>query len=280
MIKANPIKTNIYKETEDSKDNHQLFKPLIINPRLMRRSESDITTATNSSVSLSPNNESNIPLMYQKYQIGSLNGLAPSPQILPFIYQENQKNHLLDIKTKPCCSCNKTKCIKKYCECFANNKFCTNCLCLDCRNKDIFMGPAESNLEKNKSKEIIVCTCSKSGCNKKYCECYKEGLKCNIKCRCINCLNVEEPSDKSVNDSNKIISLEETKSDSGKKTGKNYSDLFNIQKISVFINKSQTLINVEKLVQDEFLLLCKKRKKSFNWTKKQTIHNNYEIFFN
>ena len=37
--------------------------------------------------------------------------------------------------------------------------------------------------------EIIICTCTKSGCNKKYCECYKAGKKCNDKCRCLNCMN-------------------------------------------------------------------------------------------
>ena len=84
-------------------------------------------------------------------------------------------------------------------------------------------------MEKNKNKEIVVCTCSKSGCNKKYCECYKEGLKCNIKCRCINCLNMEEPLEKIDKDSNKIISLEETKSDSAKKTIKRPELIDNFQ---------------------------------------------------
>jgi hypothetical protein len=270
-------KTNNLKETEESVHNingiHQLFKPLVINQRLVRRTESDITTMTNASLPLSVNNlskDSNIPIIYPQFQLGSLSGLKASPQMHPFIYQENQNKKVLDIKNKPCCSCNKTKCIKKYCECFANNKSCTNCLCLDCRNKDIFLPGTEGalsseNKNKNKGKEIVVCTCSKSGCNKKYCECYKEGQKCNIKCRCINCLNMEEPLDKSVNDSNKVISVEETKSESGKKTkSKNDTDCFNVQRISIFINKSQTLINVEKLDKEEFNLLCKKRKKSLN----------------
>ena len=258
-------KINSLKEGEDSMNNiHQLFKPLVINQRLMRRSESDIATI-NTSLPISVNNDSNIPLIYPQFQLGSIPGIKSSSQLHPFIYQENnQTKKLLDIKNKPCCSCNKTKCIKKYCECFANNKFCQNCLCLDCRNKDFFIGTGEFNPDKNKNKEIVVCTCSKSGCNKKYCECFKEGLKCNIKCRCINCLNIEEPLEKIEKESAKIISLEETKSDSGKKTMKNEIDIFNIQRISIFINKSQTLINVEKMAKEEFNLLCKKRKKSVN----------------
>eukprot|EP01006_Ploeotia_vitrea_P032365 TRINITY_DN64594_c0_g1_i1.p1 TRINITY_DN64594_c0_g1~~TRINITY_DN64594_c0_g1_i1.p1 ORF type:complete len:368 (+),score=26.68 TRINITY_DN64594_c0_g1_i1:116-1219(+) len=33
------------------------------------------------------------------------------------------------------CSCKKTGCLKKYCECFANGMYCTaNCKCMDCKN--------------------------------------------------------------------------------------------------------------------------------------------------
>ena len=254
LVSNKPI-SNSFKETEEQMNNiHQLFKPLVINQRLMRRSESDITTMTNNSLPISVNNDSNIPLIYPQFQLGSLSGLKNSAQLNPFIYQENQTKKLLEIKNKPCCSCNKTKCIKKYCECFANNKFCQNCLCPDCRNSQKYMGEGiGENNEKNKNKEIIVCTCSKSGCNKKYCE-----------CRCINCLNAEEPLEKIEKESTKIISIEESKSESGKKTIKSENDNFNIQRISIFINKSQTLINVEKMAKEEFNLLCKKRRKSFN----------------
>ena len=41
-----------------------------------------------------------------------------------------------------------------------------------------------------KSKEI--CTCTKSGCNKNYCECFKNGNKCTSLCRCIDCENTED----------------------------------------------------------------------------------------
>lgn len=37
--------------------------------------------------------------------------------------------------------------------------------------------------------DIITCTCTKSNCNKKYCECYKSGKMCNANCRCLNCKN-------------------------------------------------------------------------------------------
>ena len=262
LVANKPI---IPKESEESIPHmNQLFKPLVINQRIVRHSESDITTTSTTLPISSVNNDSNIPLIYPQFQLGVIPSLNNKrPLNTAFIYQnENINKKILDMKNKPCCSCNKTKCIKKYCECFANNKFCTNCLCLDCRNKDIFINALGiDNSEKNKNKDIIVCTCSKSGCNKKYCECYKEGLKCNIKCRCINCLNLpEEQLSKNINE--KIISLDESKSESGKNTSatKGEGDGFNIQRISILINKSQTLINVEKLDKDEFNLLCKKRK--------------------
>ena len=261
-------KSHSFKETEDQVPAmHQLFKPLVLNQSFTRRTESDITTMTNTTtIPLSSvNNDTNIPLIYPQFQLGTM-PIKNMRQINPpFIYQENAGKKMIDVKNKPCCSCNKTKCIKKYCECFANNKCCTNCLCLDCRNKEVYIGwPGVDQGEntKNKTKEIIVCTCSKSGCNKKYCECYKEGLKCNIKCRCINCLNL--PEDQSKNSNDKIISLDETKSESGKNASatKSERDGFHIQRISILINRSQTLINVEKLDKEEFNLLCKKRSKS------------------
>ena len=172
----------------------KLFKPLPINQRLIRKSENNMSFPLSTI-----QNDSNIPLVYPQFQYGSLCNLNMkcSPQLHHFMYQEKNKNKkIIDPKTKTCCSCIKTKCIKKYCECFANNKLCTNCICLDCRNKDIYMTSEKKENNGNNSKELIFCTCSKSGCNKKYCECYKEGSKCNIKCRCINCLNTDEHSDK------------------------------------------------------------------------------------
>ena len=85
------------------------------------------------------------------------------------------------------CTCSKTKCLKKYCECLANNQYCFNCNCVDCHNLP------EYQQEKYKQEtEEITCTCTKSNCNKKYCECYKTGKKCNDNCRCINCLNKKD----------------------------------------------------------------------------------------
>ena len=81
------------------------------------------------------------------------------------------------------CTCNKSKCNKKYCECYSKGEKCNEkmCTCLDCLNKN-----------KNNEYELkfgISCSCQKSGCSKKYCECYNNGKKCNICCSCMDCKN-------------------------------------------------------------------------------------------
>ncbi len=100
------------------------------------------------------------------------------------------------------CSCFRTQCDKKYCECFNNGRYCINCNCVKCLNKPpknstCDVRPNLNNLEINKDKKIF-CTCSKSGCKLKYCECYKNGIECTDLCRCTRCENTKIPKDKNV----------------------------------------------------------------------------------
>jgi hypothetical protein len=58
------------------------------------------------------------------------------------------------------CNCPKTKCLKKYCECFSHNLKCSPlCECFDCHNKDDFiMLPEDIDIPKtnyNKYKKSI-----------------------------------------------------------------------------------------------------------------------------
>ena len=38
------------------------------------------------------------------------------------------------------------------------------------------------------------CKCTKSNCQKKYCDCYNRGVKCGQNCSCENCENGETES--------------------------------------------------------------------------------------
>ena len=35
------------------------------------------------------------------------------------------------------------------------------------------------------------CNCKKSGCLKKYCECFQAGILCSDMCKCVDCKNYE-----------------------------------------------------------------------------------------
>ena len=92
------------------------------------------------------------------------------------------------------CSCSKTQCNRYYCECFRSGLYCRDCNCKNCQNKppENCSSNRHTTFISNKPKtELVTCTCTKSGCNKKYCECYKNGSKCNSSCRCVGCENTE-----------------------------------------------------------------------------------------
>ena len=44
------------------------------------------------------------------------------------------------------------------------------------------------------------CNCRRTGCLKKYCVCFSEGLKCNEDCRCTECENFVKPRKKCFKD--------------------------------------------------------------------------------
>ena len=98
------------------------------------------------------------------------------------------------------CNCQKIQCNKNYCQCFSEGRYCFNCNCIDCNNKkpEYFATNKHQIEEENKNKKDIniSCTCTKSGCNKNYCECFKNKVKCNNLCECRNCENCEDGKDK------------------------------------------------------------------------------------
>ena len=109
------------------------------------------------------------------------------------------------------CTCKKSYCLRLYCDCFSKGLLCgSDCACSGCHNNsdniDIRDTMMKETIEKNplafsskykklKNDEKILhsrgCNCSKTGCVKKYCECFNAGTGCSRLCRCTNCKNEE-----------------------------------------------------------------------------------------
>ena len=279
------INASTYNNTSEVKqENNELIKPIPINIKVIKRPKSELTTMGNSSLTIkNVVKELKMPIMYNNYNyvnfakneiyLGQLNHLNE--------FKDKRKeiniNDFSFRKDKPCCSCTKTRCIKKYCECFANNKYCINCYCKNCMNKLEEIEQFQNNntiniMENDNQNDKVTCTCTKSNCCKKYCECFKINKKCTSKCRCLNCLNMDSQYANILNNNNNLINDVIIKNNINSEENnnnillnksselENFNDNFAIQRISVLINKFQTEINVEKISKEELNLLCKKRK--------------------
>ena len=282
---------NSQKEKETDANNPEdnlLFKPKAVKHNIINKTQ--ITNIENKFP--------NIPLIYQNplqaqeiqknnniNEKGAFSLLVNNKNNMNINYIKTDSNNMPNSRVH--CTCKKTKCIKKYCECYSSGNLCYNCKCENCENKPYFIENKNNiikkeeennndiidlNEDENEEKKLIICTCSKSGCNKNYCECFKAKVKCNNKCRCIKCLNKQD--EKKDIEETKIIM--KSKSSPVNLTNNNISNNnmeyinnvnadiannFTVHRISVVISKAQTLINTEKLDSFEsYKFLTKKRK--------------------
>ena len=110
-----------------------------------------------------------------------------------------------DIQSNPMkCNCKLTQCLKRYCSCFSAGRICgADCECQECCNQENNpkreeklkkLKPKTGEDQEKKMTKKGGCKCSSSGCTKKYCECYRNGVYCMESCRCINCKNARSLS--------------------------------------------------------------------------------------
>ena len=258
------------------KDQNDLLKPIAVKQNIIPK-----TPNQNISIMFPKTNYINNPKEIQ-------NEKGAFSLLMNYNNQNNNNINYIRKDSKIQCTCKKTKCIKKYCECYSSGLLCYNCKCENCENKPLHINnnimnnninkkeeKVEIELNENEeNKKLIICTCSKSGCNKNYCECFKAKVKCNNKCRCIKCLNKEDENDDikekdKENDNNKIINksksapiniINTVNKEKNKEGNDNIVNNFTVHRISVVISKVQTLINTEKLdLTDTYKFLNKKR---------------------
>ncbi|KAF6001511.1 hypothetical protein F1559_002405 [Cyanidiococcus yangmingshanensis] len=106
------------------------------------------------------------------------------------------------------CRCRRSRCLKKYCDCFAAGHFCgPECECENCGNheenrSEVEQARQSASQRSSTNGDGVVgetsltdrvslrgCRCKRTGCLKRYCECFQTGRECTVHCACEGCIN-------------------------------------------------------------------------------------------
>ncbi|CAJ1057092.1 spexin prohormone 2 isoform X1 [Xyrichtys novacula] len=157
-----------------------------------------------------------LPLFEYRDQSPSMVPETPPQRLSPTVDCEvTSGNPVCRVFSRKPCRCARSRCLKLYCECFANGLMCYSCECSNCfnnpehvmerreaikvhagRNPDAFKtkivlggsGEVEAWLERG-------CKCKRSGCLKNYCQCYEANVRCTPSCKCSGCRNFKNKSE-------------------------------------------------------------------------------------